>query len=195
MDFRVELLSKEHSPMVNDFTCVESRESLSTCNSDTRRRIIRHSREMDNFLKREAIGEQNLNLNTTHMFINPENNEFMGFVSLCSDSIPLELSERARYNISYQNVPALKIARLATNNNYKHRGVGKLLIKYSAYVALKMRGHCGIKFLTLDCYEHRVSFYEAEGFKRNLIQPVHLEYDSPISMRLHLDDYFEKIAN
>ena len=49
-------------------------------------------------------------------------------------------------------------------------------------------------FLTLDCYAHRVSFYEAIGFVQNLIQPVVLPYDSPISMRMGLDLYLEKVG-
>ena len=44
----------------------------------------------------------------------------------------------------------------------------------------------GIAFITLDCYEHRVSFYEAMGFVKNVIQPIILPYDTPISMRLGL---------
>lgn len=51
----------------------------------------------------------------------------------------------------------------------------------------------GLAFLTLDCYEHRVSFYESVGFVKNLVQPISLPYDTPISMRIGLEEYLERI--
>lgn len=86
-------------------------------------------------------------------------------------------------------IPALKIARLAVSNKYQGNGIGKSLIQFAAWVGVKIRDYSGLTFLTLDCYEHRVSFYEAVGFVRNTIQPIQLPYDSPISMRLLLDEY------
>ncbi len=96
-------------------------------------------------------------------------------------------------SLSYATVPAVKIARLAVSNDYKHQGIGKYLIQFSAYMGRKIREISGLTFITLDCYEHRISFYESIGFVRNQIQPIVLPYDSPISMRLNLDTYLERI--
>ena len=52
---------------------------------------------------------------------------------------------------------------------------------------------CGIVFLTLDCYEHRVNFYEHLGFKRNQIQTAQRKYDSPISMRANINALANKL--
>ena len=52
-----------------------------------------------------------------------------------------------------------------------------------------VRDYSGVVFLTLYCYEHRVGYYERFGFQRNLYQPVVLDYDSPVSMRLWIDEY------
>ena len=51
----------------------------------------------------------------------------------------------------------------------------------------------GLAFLTLDCFEHRVSFYESVGFVKKLIQPILLPYDTPISMRIGLEEYLERM--
>ena len=64
---------------------------------------------------------------------------------------------------------------------------------FSAYMGRKIREISGLTFLTLDCYEHRVSFYEKVGFVKNLVQPIILPYDLPISMRLGLDEYLERM--
>ena len=117
-----------------------------------------------------------------------------GYLSLCNDSIRLEIKERDDMDFAYSTVPAVKIARLAVSNEYKHHGLGKILIQFAAYLGEKIREMSGIAFITLDCYNHRVSFYETVGFVRNQIQPIELPYDSPVSMRLGLDAYLEKIA-
>ena len=40
----------------------------------------------------------------------------------------------------------------------------------------------GVAFITLDCYEHRESYYKSLGFTRADEQPSSREYDTPISM-------------
>lgn len=96
---------------------------------------------------------------------------------------------------AYATIPALKIARLAVSSDYQHRGIGKLLVQFSAYMGMQIQKISGIAFLTLDCYEHRVSFYESMGFVKNMIQPIVLSYDTPISMRLGLKEYIAQIGS
>lgn len=189
-----ERLSERHLPLVGAFHCVEGDEYLSGFNSKERRRIKKHSEEMETFLKEEAYDEQEIGMNTTYVYLDDNSEKILAYVSLCNDAISLEFTEREDEGITYGSAPSLKIARLAADTSMMRQGIGKLLIEYSAYQAQLIREHSGIFFLTLDCYEHRVSFYESVGFVRNLIQPVVLPYDSPVSMRMGLDSYLEKIA-
>ena len=195
MNIIIKRLSMEHLPLVDAFICTEEKEDLKEYSSNIRRRIIRHSKDMEDFLKKEALSDQEKGLNTTHLFIDTDTNKIIAYISLCSDSIRLEFSEKENMNLSYTTVPSIKIARLAVANEYKHHGVGKSLIQFAAYIGKKIQNECGIVFITLDCYEHRLSFYESIGFSKNLIQPNQREYDSPISMRLGLDNYLQKIAD
>jgi ribosomal protein S18 acetylase RimI-like enzyme len=89
----------------------------------------------------------------------------------------------------------MKIARLAVDNGYKRMGFGKMLIQFSSYIAQKIQSQSGLVFITLDCYAHRLSFYESIGFEKNAIQPVQRDYDSPISMRILLDKYLESVED
>lgn len=193
MDLIIRKLSEEHLPMVGAFSCVESLEMLDRWNAKIRRRIIKHSKEMEDFLKEEAFEEQGKGLNTTHLFIDKERGKIAAYISLCNDSIGLELEERDNMGLSYTTVPAIKIARLAVAVDYQGMGIGKSLIQFSAYMGRKIKEMSGLVFLTLDCYEHRVSFYESVGFVKNLIQPIRLPYDTPISMRVGLEEYLERI--
>ena len=148
---------------------------------------------MEDFLKEEAFEEQEKGLNTTHLFIDNETGKIAAYVSLCNDSIGFELEERDNLGLSYATVPAIKIARLAVAVDYQGMGIGKSLIQFSAYMGRKIKEMSGLAFLTLDCYEHRVSFYESVGFVKNLVQPIRLPYDTPISMRIGLEEYLEGI--
>lgn len=192
MNLIIEKISEKHLPMVDAFSCVESKDSLSCYNSKERRRIIKHSKEMDDFLKNESLSDQEKGLSTTHLFIDDEEKKIIGYVSLCNDSIRLEFEERDQLNFTYTTVPAIKIARLAVSNMHQKMGIGTHIIMFSAYMGEKIRLISGVTFLTLDCYEHRLSFYKSIGFVENIIQPIVLPYDSPISMRLCLDEYLEK---
>lgn len=180
--------------MVDAFFCTESTEELKRYNAKERRRILKHSKEMEDFIKKEALEEQEKGLNTTHLFIDRDTEKVAAYLSLCNDSIRLEIDEKDDMDLAYSTVPAVKIARLAVSNEYKHQGLGKILIQFAAYLGEKIREMSGITFITLDCYSHRVSFYEAVGFVQNQIQPIELPYDSPVSMRLGLDAYLEQIA-
>ena len=180
--------------MVDAFHCVENDELLSQYNAKVRRRIKKHSEEMESFLKDEAYTEQELGMSTTYLLLDDNGERILAYVSLCNDAINLEFQEREEAGITYSSAPALKIARLAVETSSMRQGIGKLLIEFSAFQAQLIREHSGIFFLTLDCYAHRVSFYESVGFVRNLIQPITLQYDSPISMRMGLDLYLEKVA-
>ena len=181
--------------MVNAFSCIESQKILNQYNSKERRRILKHSQEMNSFLKTEAYQEQEDGLNTTHLFIDSKENKIAAYIALCNDSIRLDFSERDSMGYAYATIPALKIARLAVSSDYQHRGIGKLLVQFSAYMGMQIQKISGIAFLTLDCYEHRVSFYESMGFVKNMIQPIVLPYDTPISMRLGLKEYIAQIGS
>ena len=123
MDLQIQKLSKKHLPMVNAFSCIETQQYLNQYNSKERRRILKHSKEMDSFLKTEAYTEQ-------------------------------------------------------------EDGLKKGLFVY------------GYSFVgnRKDCYKHRLSFYKSIGFVENVIQPIVLPYDTPISMHLDIKEYLSQLA-
>ena len=184
-----EKLNERHLPLVDAFCCVESDAILSQYNSDQRRKIKKCSKEMEDFLKNEAFEEQKDGMNTTYLLIDERAEKILGYVSLCADAIKLEQQEREDAHITYPSAPALKIARLAVNTSAMRRGFGKILIGFSAYQAQMIREYAGVFFITLDCYKHRVSFYESIGFQKNEIQPA----QQLISMRLSLNDYLDNL--
>lgn len=190
----IERLHERHLPLVDAFSCTETSEMLADLKADERRRVRKHSKEMEDFFHEEAFSEQELGMSTTYLVLDDGASQILAYISLCNDAINLEFQERTDSGITYGSAPALKIARLAVSVDFVRQGLGKQLIQFAAFQAQRIRQYSGVFFLTLDCYEHRVSFYESLGFVRNLIQPVALRYDSPISMRLGLDAFMESLA-
>jgi len=182
MEMHYEKLSSDNKHLLINFTCNSNTDGMK---SKYKRRVNKHDKEIENFLKHEALNEQELYLNTTHLLIN-DKNELVGFVSLCNDSLKLAEDSRNKFQTIYFSVPAIKIARLGINSKYQGKGYGEELLKYSLYQAVKTLEFSGNAFITLDCYEHRRSYYEKFGFTETDEQPISHKYDTPISMYKHI---------
>ena len=185
-------MCEENLHLLDSFSCIETDEKLKQFNAKIRRRIKIHSADMDNFLHHEAFDDQEKGLSTTYLFI--RNSKLIAYLSLCNDAIQLDFGERTDLQFSYTTEPAIKIARLAVSNEAQGQGFGKEAIEYAVSVSQEVREYSGVVFLTLDCYQHRETYYEQFGFVKNIIQPNEIPFDSPISMRLWIDEYLKKIA-
>lgn len=192
-----DILQPKHLPLLSNFSCQEDSEFLKLLgfNKHSRKKIKSHNTNIEHFFMNESLTDQKHSLSTTHVLLSDNQSELIGFISLCNDCIPLETEEKEYYGFPYTTIPALKIARLAVDTKHQHRGYSKKLLQYAIYQAIKIRESSGLVFLTVDCYSHRLSFYlDKCGFTINQVQTVSSTGDVPISLRLHVDDYLEKIS-
>lgn len=74
--------------------------------------------DMDNFLKDDALNQQEDNINTTYLLIHE--NKIIGFFSLLADSINIKDIPK-EYECSYKSFPAIKIGRLAIHEDYQKK--------------------------------------------------------------------------
>ena len=90
------------------------------------------SEDLTNFLKNDALNQQDLNLSLTHLVICE--GVIVGYVSILTDAMKLKIMEDetakkeilAELNITENNVmPAIKIGRFAIDKEYAHKGLGK----------------------------------------------------------------------
>ncbi|NUU62617.1 GNAT family N-acetyltransferase [Paenibacillus agri] len=156
----------------------------------TRKRLEGHSRDMNEFLVNESLDEQLDGYNTTFLAKN-DNGLILAYMSLCTDAIRLNHAERNNGQIGYETFPSLKIARLAVHKDYQRIGLGKNMIKYAVHKSLQLlEDFCGVKFLTLDCFPHRLGYYvETIGFVQNQESSEDL-----ISLRLNIDEYLDRLV-
>lgn len=191
MEIRFEKLSVNNVKLTKGFSCETDTSSLK---SKDKRRVKRRDKELSDFLEKEALQEQEKMFSTTHLLIG-DNDELVGFVSLCNDSLNLATDSQNKYGTVYCSVPAMKIARLGVSSKYQHKGYGKYLLQYALFKAIDVLGFSGVAFITLDCYEHRKTFYLKNGFELTDTQPQKRAYDTPISMCRHIISWLSEISS
>jgi predicted N-acetyltransferase YhbS len=92
--------------------------------------------------------------------------QIVGFISLSMSSILVQnVTGKHRPSTSYPQFPALMIGRLATDYEYQHQGVGKVLCEFAIAQAIKHRELMGCQFITLNAKPNSIPFYQRLGFE------------------------------
>lgn len=98
------------------------------------------------------------------------------FISFCNDSIRREtFGTKSQWKKAvkdlplqkrYETLPAVKIARLGVDKNYKGRGIGTRLLNTTIELFL-YENRTGCRFLTVDSYftQEALTFYIRNGFQ------------------------------
>jgi hypothetical protein len=150
--------------------------------------------DLNEFLKVDSFNYKEKKLANTTLVIYQE--KVIGFFSLCTDAIKLDPDEKEEYNIKNKPIseyPSVKIARLGVDINFQKKGVGSILIKLAiGLIRDRLNEHIGCRFITVDAYPDKISFYEKYNFVRNQHQK-YTKKQNYISMRF--DKYNEKINN
>lgn len=108
-----------------------------------------------------------MNLNLTHLVIC--DNDIIGYVTLLSDTIKLKVIEdektkneiKEELNISENNeVPAIKIGRLAVDKKYSKKGLGSHILGNVLLNIIDVSNNIiGLRFVTVDAYASAFDFY------------------------------------
>lgn len=87
------------------------------------------------------------------LLINRSNADIIGYMAFCSDSFKISDEEKHSCNldISFSNVPALKIGKLAINKKYEHQYYGSFMIYLAIGITNKINENgVACRFLTVD---------------------------------------------
>ena len=134
------------------------------------------SEELNAFLKRFA--HQNDKSGIGRTFVLTENNNAIGFITLCSgalafDELPKDYSRLPRYPI-----PIIRIARLGVDKRFQGKGYGKELLGFAFEKIALLCNFIGVKFVVVDAKNVAKKFYEKYGFitlptrKNTLVLPI-----------------------
>ncbi|MFH0876060.1 MAG: GNAT family N-acetyltransferase [archaeon] len=141
--------------------------------------------DLNDFLKNDALTYQEKKLVTTTLLVYQE--KVIGFFSMCSDSIRLQEEEKENCDIHkpLREYPAVKFARLAVDKEFQSKNLGKLIIKLVIGLVInEFSERVACRFITVDSYSNKVSFYQLFSFIENTDR--HYKKDNYVSMRFDL---------
>ena len=89
----------------------------------------------------------------------------VAFITLVAAAYRAEnLFKAGNGDYHYRQIPAIKIARLATDRSCQRKGCGHALVDYSFAIALDIREQIGCKLLVTDALPEKVEWYRKQGF-------------------------------
>ena len=137
--------------------------------------------ELNDFLKTDALNDHE-NLYSITRLICYENN-IIGFFTLIADNISVKTIPENEYSdYHYNKLPAVKIARLAVDKNYEHKGIGTLIITEILSVVNLISDNIGCRIITVDAKENALGFYKKFTFREVLSKknqdyiPMYLDF-------------------
>ena len=122
------------------------------------------NRDLDLFLKKHAFKNDQIGYGKT--FVGIENNQIIGFFTLCSASIKFESLPKGNVSsLPRYPIPCIRIARLAVKKEMQNKGYGKLLLKEALLKIIYASATIGIRLVVVDAKETAKFFYAKYGFQ------------------------------
>ncbi len=124
---------------------------------------------LDSFLKTEAFNYNKDGQGSTYIIKSIENNDIIGYYTLKANAIQIQEKNKA-----IKTLPAIEIARLAINNNYKNQKFGTIIFySYILPKIIQVKSIIGVSVIMvfvvsneIEEYKKPISyFYEKFGFK------------------------------
>lgn len=133
--------------------------------------------EYNKFLLEYAENLNQLNITKTHLLIEKESRDLIGYISLCSDAIIISQKEKSESHleqVTFKSIPALKVGKLAVSKDdkYKSKGYGAFLLYLAETMAYKInKNGVACRFLTVDADvtngKDTTRYYSKYGFVKN----------------------------
>lgn len=129
--------------------------------------------DLNEFLFEDAKHFQKELMAVTYILEYMEQNKTAAYFSLLADKIIFNPDEKGVWNKLNRNIPnskrrksypAVKVGRLAVNEEYSGSGIGTFILDNIKYVFTNVK-RLGCRFITVDALKSAVSFYERNGFQ------------------------------
>lgn len=114
------------------------------------------SSELDDFIRNDAVFEQDRRLNRTFLFL--YKNMLIGYISLNSDLTEATYFQKGDLvqkdghdGPRYRKFPCILIGRLAVRNEYRRMGIGEFIVARAIGIVLEhVSRYIGVRFITVD---------------------------------------------
>jgi predicted N-acetyltransferase YhbS len=127
------------------------------------------SRSLVRFIRRDAFKSAKANLTQTYVLKRGGDKCVIAYASIMCAEVALEQSYAIADKVGadrYDFQPAIRIARLAVDEEYRGIGLGRLLVRFIISVVQEsIQPITGCRFVVLDAKPGSVAFYESLGFR------------------------------
>ena len=157
-----------------NYTSLFRIEKLSAQNLNESFSISSEYSDYYDFLYKDALNYQELNISDTYLLIENQNNDIAAYISLVTDTVALNPKEKKKYkmdSIPFTFIPALKIAKLAVSAQYgDYKNIGSFMISFAKNIANKINDeYAACRILSLDAdienNPNVINFYVKNGFQ------------------------------
>lgn len=132
--------------------------------TDNRATFSSGDAELDRYFLRFA-GENQFRHHVGVNYVAVEQDRILGFVNVAAAEIrAAEVSATVRKQLPSYPLPALRIARLAVDEQAQQQGLGNALVRFSFTLALRMRDELGCVGVAVDAKPGAIAFYARFGF-------------------------------
>ena len=155
--------------------------------TDDHKPIILHflskNEDLNEFLVRDALEYQKLNLGITYMLFNKEK-KLVSYITLGMGALKIpdkkEFEFKGKMLKDYpkdfpSQFPALLIGKLATDKDEEGMGGASLLLDYAVKTILGLRDKIGCAYLVAHVYPESLDWYKTKGFKTYVTQVANRE--------------------
>lgn len=120
--------------------------------------------DLDRFLQKYAGQNQfRHHIGTTYVAV--EGNRVVGYATVAPGHMEIEdLPIAQRKKLPRYPLPILRLARLAVEESFRGRGLGRQLLRFVLNLGLQMAGDFGCIGVVVDAKPGAVSFYRQFGF-------------------------------
>jgi len=127
---------------------------------------------LDEFIHKEALYYRQSRLGITYLFFYEKKK--VGFITLSMGDIRAEQIEKGKkMPVNIKTYPALYVGRLAVDNQYRKRKIGRFITQWCIGFALNISEQVGCRYITLHTTKPRIPFYEKCNFSSAMGEESH----------------------
>jgi len=150
--------------------------------------------ELKGFLIDDAYQNQRDRVSVTRLVF--YNGRLVGYFTLVTDVIKKKELDDGDGDPAflYSTYPAMKIARLATHQEFELQGIGRSMLLKIFSIWIRLSGYIGCRIITVDAKPDAVRFYTKFGFHQAILDQQKLEKRDTVPLYIDIHKELEKIG-
>ncbi|NYT02725.1 MAG: GNAT family N-acetyltransferase [Methanosarcinales archaeon] len=110
----------------------------------------------------------------------------VGFITLLNDTIGKDRVDDGISGYDYGRYPAIKIARLAVQKDFRGRNIGSFLLYWAIGKVYEVSKHVGCRYITVNAKRESIEFYTVRsGLKFKIVKATEKNNYPSLYLNMH----------